>query len=1273
LQPCNHTTVQLQDEIVPQALVNRPNVVTKGALVEQANALSDHEIGLSNYDSVYGVDSSSSNSNVAASSSSAHATSLPSAITSMSKERILRHHAKQCSVLLQQRNKSNKQQHHHHHHHHLASGVGTTPSPQLVAALRQVYGSAADESPSFNFRTLLKSLMDHKIFESCLAATATEAEDEGAPAAKSVSKEGGPVAPLESLIANVCRLADQKEQAPNTVIQGLLVAALSVLTQAGSNTIPESDSDGGDHAKKNKGNQTNIKGASSKPNKKTPTEDPTASPALHVGSVLSLLKIDDSNNNSSPVEKLHLDPELMEYFAQAAIAYEGRIEIQKARLLAKMQQDIAETAATTTTTTTSPTETELVEPVSDAAAAGQGVATPVTPLNDPDAAAGTTSSAEVESTPNNNDTEAEPNNDGLPTHFADQGAILEADAAGQLERLAEATLTGSSVLEQIISSATGDETSSGAEEEDEAEISSGSSSGSDSDEEINAGPASGPGDTHSNDEDNEAGTGSPATDDEGEAQGDDDESSSSSSPDDWGMMEGRTGGGEEEEAEDEVVGDAEDDNDEEDDVLQQALALSLSEQNGSTAQGTTGQDEQTAQSNDVQVLETANPNLQTAPAESPGKSEFDDKEADSSLPPLPPKPSSYPYAASLGLGTEIDSEQSSSAEHQPYFDPSVLDKFGALPTANVLVHLIQYTAGVIETHRFAGSTSHEPGSSTDGNVASVSGGVGASLFPPRHAGSGKGKSSGEISCAESASTPVTIQLLVAFLLHTMEKRDDAIAGLKKALAHAERHVQGEDIGGEHVAGAAGTGGDSTPLSSEDEDDPAIALAMNYAVDDVESSESLEAKGMIRKAAAAAHDAAALLRLLRHRCESWKQSVNLYSVAAALALKSLRVFLQSTVRQRLYERESSTAALSCMIDCSEFLPSLVSSKLSMALASLMSVGSYGACAALLGGDDGEVSEVFLPLILYKEALSTWGECVPIVYPSVTAQVDILRSLIAECSMWSGSETLPHFRSAESLTAMPSSEMEAQVHRLQCLCKRLRVADILDTLIPNPACYIPDSKAVDVDGDTDTTEDPKIKRQSTEPFRASTVVSLIASATKKVCGGKGELQRLFLALCHRYHSRVLLWGGLYESSDSDVDDVAGAVGTLTAASSGDIVRIGAAPSTTLQFDATKCSDSIAILASQGETSSGTNGSSVHQRASKVWGTVLSTHHYNPKTGIHRWAVRLDKCERGHVFVGVATAQASMRTYVGGDKFGWGMIGTQALWHDRRKVSSHFVCGF
>jgi hypothetical protein len=61
--------------------------------------------------------------------------------------------------------------------------------------------------------------------------------------------------------------------------------------------------------------------------------------------------------------------------------------------------------------------------------------------------------------------------------------------------------------------------------------------------------------------------------------------------------------------------------------------------------------------------------------------------------------------------------------------------------------------------------------------------------------------------------------------------------------------------------------------------------------------------------------------------------------------------------------------------------------------------------------------------------------------------------------------------------------------------------------------------------------------------------------------------------------------------------------------------------------------------------------------------------PKTGIHRFAVKLDQCERGHVFIGVATARANTKTYVGGDKNGWGFIGTQALWHDRNKLRGDY----
>ena len=52
------------------------------------------------------------------------------------------------------------------------------------------------------------------------------------------------------------------------------------------------------------------------------------------------------------------------------------------------------------------------------------------------------------------------------------------------------------------------------------------------------------------------------------------------------------------------------------------------------------------------------------------------------------------------------------------------------------------------------------------------------------------------------------------------------------------------------------------------------------------------------------------------------------------------------------------------------------------------------------------------------------------------------------------------------------------------------------------------------------------------------------------------------------------------------------------------------------------------------------------------------FDPKAGIHHEALKIDKLERGHVFFGVATSQASTKTCVGGDKHGGGMMNCK-LW--------------
>jgi hypothetical protein len=318
---------------------------------------------------------------------------------------------------------------------------------------------------------------------------------------------------------------------------------------------------------------------------------------------------------------------------------------------------------------------------------------------------------------------------------------------------------------------------------------------------------------------------------------------------------------------------------------------------------------------------------------------------------------------------------------------------------------------------------------------------------------------------------------------------------------------------------------------------------------------------------------------------------------------------------------------------------------------------------------ETQELFLSCKLYQEAIGTWAECVPLVYPSESAQADILRSLLKDCSPSRFQGSVPLFQSVDSLSAFPSSDLEPQIHRLEAVCRRLRVSDLLDSFVSGPAVYFPESDPTL--SEVDEGDIAKIPVDSGDPRRPSSLIAVIGKSLSSLVGAKEEAQRLYLALCHRCHARMILFDGLYATTETETEDSIASSLASKSLSTGDTVRVSTTPSSGLQFDTMKCSDSIAVLSGNRDSSpSDGNGSSVLQRASKVWGSVLSSHHYSPKTGVHRWAVKLDKCERGHVFVGVATTQASMRTYVGGDKYGWGMIGTQALWHDRRKVSQLLI---
>jgi len=70
-----------------------------------------------------------------------------------------------------------------------------------------------------------------------------------------------------------------------------------------------------------------------------------------------------------------------------------------------------------------------------------------------------------------------------------------------------------------------------------------------------------------------------------------------------------------------------------------------------------------------------------------------------------------------------------------------------------------------------------------------------------------------------------------------------------------------------------------------------------------------------------------------------------------------------------------------------------------------------------------------------------------------------------------------------------------------------------------------------------------------------------------------------------------------------------------------------------------------------------------ANEAWKTVLGTQPFS--YGCNRWEIRLDASATAYLFIGAATRQADLTTFLGGDDFGWGYIGDRALYHKRTKV--------
>jgi hypothetical protein len=329
---------------------------------------------------------------------------------------------------------------------------------------------------------------------------------------------------------------------------------------------------------------------------------------------------------------------------------------------------------------------------------------------------------------------------------------------------------------------------------------------------------------------------------------------------------------------------------------------------------------------------------------------------------------------------------------------------------------------------------------------------------------------------------------------------------------------------------------------------------------------------------------------------------------------------------------------------------------------------GGVGAISGVSLDALQDQLLVVQLCNESLYLWGSGLALLYPDHKARIDLLGSMISSLpatSTISANEIVAR----GSINNWSWTDEELQQLKLDIFCKRLRVSDMLDSFVASPMTSIEGVGAADFQAEGNA-------QTPGGPINSLSTISLL---NLKIIEGLGgiNLTKFYLALCQRAISNLILWNDLFMSSnDANDHDISG--GGEAGASGPGSAGTAWADRGSMQlkldpikfhFDATKCADSISVAT----VSPGVPAVTANQRATKVWGTVLSTACFMPKSGVHRFAVKLEKCERGHVFVGVSTARANLKTYVGGDSNGWGLIGTQALWHDRNKIRGDYGSTF
>ena len=346
-----------------------------------------------------------------------------------------------------------------------------------------------------------------------------------------------------------------------------------------------------------------------------------------------------------------------------------------------------------------------------------------------------------------------------------------------------------------------------------------------------------------------------------------------------------------------------------------------------------------------------------------------------------------------------------------------------------------------------------------------------------------------------------------------------------------------------------------------------------------------------------------------------------------------------------------------------------------MASMENFCNEGADLASASCANSKHHDQFMVAALRTESLCLWGWALPLLYPIHSARIELLQSLL-DSSQSSPATSLQAGDSCDDSAVWSDQELFSR--KLDILCKRLRASDLLHCFMATPM-MVGDT----ADAKFNNNQEERVNQTSTagqqnsdkqNPLPIITLLSteIIERSRQGRNNSSDNLNKFYLALCQQAMSTLLLWNDLsISSNDANDHDICG--GSELSASPGSAGGNGShwtdtgslqVNPTKFHFDSGKCADSISVV-----SPSGLPAVTANQRATKVWGTVLSTTCFSPKSGVHRWAIKLDKCERGHVFVGVSTARVNLKTYVGGDSNGWGLIGTQALWHDRNKLRGDY----